>query len=134
MMRLSMSRRQQREEFGHFSHFSFGFTCELFRPEFPSSLAIVLLSLLLLFVCHCWTFCNSAGLQSEWKTPLGRHMLRSAFSTTLLQWAFTRHFRFFQIVLLAVNSTSLALTDTLYTCFQNFPVHLLFAVLNQGSN
>jgi hypothetical protein len=35
------------------------------------------------------------------------HMVRSAFSTTLWQCAFTRHFRFFQIVLPPVNTTSM---------------------------
>jgi hypothetical protein len=84
-------------EFTHFSHFSFGFTCEWFRREFSPFLGIVLLSLLLLFVCYCSTFCNSAGLQSEWKTPLGALYLVPLF-------------HLFQIVLPLVNRTSMVST------------------------
>jgi hypothetical protein len=66
---------------------------------------------------------------TNFTTPLERHMVRSAFSTTLWQCAFTRHFRFFQIVLPPVNPTSMGWKDPSATIFMMPEGLFLFFVL-----
>jgi hypothetical protein len=60
---------------------------------------------------HFMTLLKLRASVSDTTGPLlgSFHMVRSAFSTTLWQCAFTQHFRFFQIVLLLL---------ILPTCFQ----------------
>jgi hypothetical protein len=58
------------------------------------------------------------------------HLVRSAFSTTLWQYAFTRNFRFFQIVLPPVNTTSMLPTKALdqHTTYRDTAIPFLARV------